>query len=272
LRGIDGRLAPIPVALGQGVGSHGKDFAPVIAFKGKRREDLMESSSLAIRVVYTVEDLMQVLNLECQVWGTDEPVPVSLLKVFAEDGGLVLLAELAGERKPVGMAVSFPGRRLDRWYLHSHMLAVLPQFRRHAVGRALKYYQLSYARDHQLAYVGWTFDPLQAKNAQFNLNVLGARATAFYDNFYGVLGDAINGAFPSHRLFVEWDGQTLTSGSGRYLAMPKDIDSLRRTHPDEALWWTKRYRQKLERLIAQGYIAVGVVVKRDRTFYRLQRV
>ncbi len=231
----------------------------------------MESSSVAIRVVRTVEDLKQVLDLERLVWGTDEPVPVSLLKVFAEDGGLVLLAELAGERKPVGMAVSFPGRRLDRWYLHSHMLAVLPQFRRHAVGRALKYYQLSYARDHQLAYVGWTFDPLQAKNAQFNLNVLGARATEFHRNFYGVLGDAINGAFPSHRLFVEWDGQSLKSGSGRYLAIPNNIDGLRGTDPDKALWWADRYRQKLERLMKRGYIAVGVVGKRDRSFYRLQR-
>lgn len=232
----------------------------------------MESSSLAIRAVHALEDLEKVLNLECQVWGTDEPVPVSLLRVFAEDGGLVLLAELAGESKPVGMAVSFPGWRLGRWYLHSHMLAVLPQFRRHAVGRALKHYQLNYARTHQMAYVGWTFDPLQAKNAQFNLNVLGARATAFYDNFYGVLGDAINGAFPSHRLFVEWDGQPLASGSGRYLALPKDIDSVRQNHPDKALWWAERYRQKLERLMAQGYIAVDVVVKRGRTFYRLQRV
>jgi predicted GNAT superfamily acetyltransferase len=231
----------------------------------------MESSSLAIRVVYTVEDLMQVLNLECQVWGTDEPVPVSLLKVFAEDGGLVLLAELAGESKPVGMAVSFPGRRSDRWYLHSHMLAVLPQFRRHAVGRALKYYQLHYAREHQLAYVGWTFDPLQAKNAQFNLGVLGARATAFHDNFYGVLGDAINGAFPSHRLFVEWDGQPLIAGPGRFLAIPKDIDALRRTDPEKALWWAERYRQKMRRLMRQGYVVVGVVRKRDRSFYRLQR-
>jgi len=38
----------------------------------------------------------------------------------------------------VGFAMSLPGYRLGLPYLHSHMLAVLPQYRNAGVGRRLK--------------------------------------------------------------------------------------------------------------------------------------
>ncbi len=232
----------------------------------------MPDSPLVIEPVHEISDLQKVLDLETRVWEGTEPVPVSLLRVFAQEGGLVLLAFWDGQPAPVGMAVAFSGRRHGQWYLHSHMLAVLPAFRRLSVGRALKHYQLQYAAEHDMEYVGWTFDPLQRKNAHLNLNVLGGVATDFYPNFYGVLGDAINGEFPSHRLFIEWGGSVPSTGSGRFLAIPDDIDAVRRIDPQKALWWAGRIQRKMEVLMSRNYVVVGIVSdRRDRWFYQLQR-
>ena len=51
----------------------------------------------------------------------------------------------------------------------------------------------------------WTFDPLVARNAWFNLGKLGAVADAFGRAFYGEMTDEINAGDRSDRLVVRWD-------------------------------------------------------------------
>ncbi len=233
-----------------------------------------ESGHIIVRTVDTIEDLSVVHALEREVWGGDDLVPVSLLRVMAsEGGGQVLLAVHPDEATPVGMAVAFIGRRHAKWYLHSHMVAVKASFRGQSVGRLLKYRQLEYARASDLAYVGWTFDPLQRRNGQFNLNVLAGVAKEFYPNFYGPLSDSINGAFATHRLFVEWHGQQIGRTASRFVAIPDDINRLRREHSDKARRWAERYQRKWGRLVQAGFGAVEVVQGRGGIwFYRLQRI
>ena len=186
-----------------------------------------ESSPIVVQRVEDLKDLAAVHALEREIWGGDDLVPVSLLRVIAIEGGHVLVARHRDQVEPVGMAVAFIGRRGQQWYLHSHMVAVKAAFRSMAVGRLLKEHQLAYARSTGLDYVGWTFDPLQRRNAQFNLNVVGAIATAFYENFYGSLDDRINGGFATHRLFVEWNGTRVPKREGRFVAVPDDISWLK---------------------------------------------
>ena len=52
----------------------------------------------------------------------------------------------------------------------------------------------------------WTFDPMRGANARLNLEKLGARASEFTIDKYGVLPSALYGAgVPSDRLTVRWD-------------------------------------------------------------------
>lgn len=232
-----------------------------------------ESSPIVVQRVEDLKDLAVVHALEREVWGGDDLVPVSLLRVMAIEGGQVLVARHRDQGEPVGMAVAFVGRRGQQWYLHSHMVAVKAAFRSMAVGRRLKQHQLDYARSTGLDYVGWTFDPLQRKNAQFNLNVVGGVVTAFYENFYGSLDDRINSGFATHRLFVEWNGIRLPKSGGRFVAVPDDIGRLRAEHPERARAWAERHRKKWERLIQDGFGAVALVPGRwGLWFYRLQRI
>src|SRR6185295_12080094 len=88
--------------------------------------------------------------------------------------------------------------------LHSHYLAVDPDYRRSGLGVALKYQQRDWCLANGRTAMRWTFDPLQLGNAHLNLRSLGAVGVQYHANLYGPMG-GINGGLPSDRLVVEWD-------------------------------------------------------------------
>ncbi|QTV79600.1 hypothetical protein [Microbacterium sp. NIBRBAC000506063] len=57
---------------------------------------------------------------------------------------------------------------------------------------------------HGVNAITWTFDPLVARNAHFNLHKLGGRPEAYYTNYYGSMGDELNGADETDRLLIRW--------------------------------------------------------------------
>ena len=50
----------------------------------------------------------------------------------------------------------------------------------------------------------WTFDPLEIKNAYFNLERLGAIARRYNVNQYGITNSPLQGFLPTDRLVAEW--------------------------------------------------------------------
>jgi predicted GNAT superfamily acetyltransferase len=52
--------------------------------------------------------------------------------------------------------------------------------------------------------ITWTFDPLQGRNARFNLRKLGAVCNTYFQNLYGEMTDALNQGLPSDRFRVDW--------------------------------------------------------------------
>jgi predicted GNAT superfamily acetyltransferase len=100
----------------------------------------------------------------------------------------------------------------DGLHVHSHMLAALPGSRHRGVGFALKLAQRAQALDQGIRVARWTFDPLVARNAWFNLVKLGAAADRFHENFYGEMTDAINAGERTDRLVVRWDLEAMTPG------------------------------------------------------------
>jgi predicted GNAT superfamily acetyltransferase len=137
-------------------------------------------------------------------WGDSQTVPREVLRALAESGN-VPFGAFAGETLVgyvVGWAAVDPQEGL---HVHSHMLAALP-YRRHAgVGYALKLAQRAQALDQGISVARWTFDPLVARNAYFNLHKLGAEADRFERNFYGEMTDELNRGDRSDRLVVRWD-------------------------------------------------------------------
>jgi predicted GNAT superfamily acetyltransferase len=144
------------------------------------------------------------VELQIAVWGYSEGdvIPRRVFLVAQRIGGQVLGA-FDGETI-VGFAMALPGYRDGRPYLHSHMLAVLPEYRNLGLGRRLKLAQRDDALARGFELMEWTFDPLEIKNAHLNIHRLGAIVRRYHPNFYGPSSSPLQGGLPTDRLYAEW--------------------------------------------------------------------
>ncbi len=157
------------------------------------------------RVLETVPEFEQAAALEIAVWGIDprDSVPVNLLRAIQHAGGLILGA-YDGERI-IGVALAFPARSEDDWVLWSHLTGVDRAYQGRGIGFAIKQQQREWALANGFEQICWTFDPLQRGNAHFNLRMLGATASRYHEDFYGMMVDEINRAdLPSDRVEAVW--------------------------------------------------------------------
>jgi predicted GNAT superfamily acetyltransferase len=122
--------------------------------------------------------------------------------VAGKVGGQVIGAFAGGEI--VGFALSIPGFRAGRSYLHSHMLAVCKQHQDAGLGCRIKLFQRDDALAQGFELIEWTFDPLEIKNAYLNIEKLGAIARRYSVNQYGISSSPLQGGLPTDRLVAEW--------------------------------------------------------------------
>jgi predicted GNAT superfamily acetyltransferase len=144
------------------------------------------------------------VEIQDTVWSYEPSARMSQ-KTFllaTQIGGQVLGA-FDGETM-VGYAMSLPGVRNGHAYLHSHHLAVLPEWRNAGVGRRLKLAQRGDALARGFALIEWTFDPLEIRNAHLNIARLGAIARRYRRDFYGPSTSPLHGGLPTDRLVAEW--------------------------------------------------------------------
>ena len=149
-------------------------------------------------------DFERCVELQLAVWGYSDGdlIPKRVFIVAEAIGGQVIGA-FAGEEL-VGFAMSLPGYREGTAYLHSHMLAVLPEYRNAGLGRRLKLAQRADALERGIERMEWTFDPLEIKNAHLNIARLGAIARRYRRDFYGPSTSPLQGGLPTDRLVAEW--------------------------------------------------------------------
>ena len=157
--------------------------------------------NIVFRELRTAAELAPMPALESRVWGGHgELVAVNMLVATISEGGMAIGA-FDGDRL-VGSVYGFATH--DPHVLHSHYLAVDPDYRGSGLGVALKHHQREWCLANGRTAMRWTFDPLQLGNAHLNLRSLGAIGAQYHVDLYGPMG-GINGGLPSDRLVVEWN-------------------------------------------------------------------
>jgi predicted GNAT superfamily acetyltransferase len=166
-----------------------------------------------VRTLHDIDELAEAEALFAATWPGQPPATAALLRAIEHAGGYVAGAFAAEApagrpREMLGAAAGFlaahPGPAL-----HSHLAAVVPAARGLGVGYALKTHQRTWAAEHGLTAVTWTFDPLVRRNAWFNISKLGAGVEEYLIDFYGPMDDAINVGDASDRLLAVWPVSTL---------------------------------------------------------------
>ncbi len=232
-------------------------------------------ADIVIRPLETVEQVFEASAVLDAVWGGDRGgMPTNLLRALAHSGNYAVgLYDTAGdEERMIGASVAFFAAPAAR-SMHSHITGVLAEYRSQGLGRLLKQHQRAWAFAHDVGHITWTFDPLVARNAYFNLQVLGARVDEYLVDHYGPMDDSVNRGDETDRLMVTWalaapasppeDDSVVTS-----VAVPHDIEALRRTDPAEALEWRYRVRDAFGGLSQDGFIAAGFDLERGYLFTR----
>lgn len=173
-------------------------------------EAAMRSASVQVRPLETVEQMTQACRLLDDVWEippeeTSEVRP-SLLRGLGQAGNYLAAAYVTGGPRAgemVAASVGFFAPPAEA-SLHSHITGVRPRSG-HGIGRAIKWHQRAWSLDRGLRRISWTYDPLIARNAFFNLTRLGARPRRYFVDFYGPMDDGPNRGQPTDRADIEWD-------------------------------------------------------------------
>src|SRR5207245_11718044 len=88
--------------------------------------------------------------------------------------------------------------------LDTHMIGAHADYRDRRVCRRLKLLQREEALSRGIRLIQWTFDPLELRNAHFNLNRLGAICREYLPNLYGVTTSPLHRGCATDRLLAAW--------------------------------------------------------------------
>jgi predicted GNAT superfamily acetyltransferase len=178
-----------------------------------------------VRALSGHEEFAKAVRLQQLIWGFEdlELLPLRFFVVAARIGGQTLGA-FDGARM-AGFLLAIPGIKKDgTQYLHSHMLGVLPDDRDAGVGRMLKLAQREDALARGIPLIEWSFDPFEAKNAYFNLELLGAIVRNYVPNMYGIRENPMDRGMPTDRCIAEWwvaEARTRTPVAARVALPPR---------------------------------------------------
>jgi predicted GNAT superfamily acetyltransferase len=220
----------------------------------------MAQQPVAIRPCHTIEEFEAMVDLEIEVWGFGQRdvVPSQMYVVAAKTGGQVFGAYV-GDRL-VGFALAYPGIRDGMPYLHSHMAGVLQGYRDLGIGSSLKLAQREDALSRGIGLIEWTFDPLQGRNAYFNICRLGAVCCRYLVDVYGFTSSPLHAGLPTDRLVAEWHlsshrvGQVL-AGERPPATKPVELVPIQfDENSQESITGAQAgARRRFQELFAQGY-------------------
>jgi predicted GNAT superfamily acetyltransferase len=257
----------------------------------RQANDAAARAGVEVRTLTSGAELEAAAELLTDLWQT--PFSEHVLRALEISGNYVAGA-FAPDGFLIGASVGWAAITRNP-ELHSHVSGVAQGQRRSGVGVALKLHQRSWALQHGIGTITWTFDPLVKRNAVFNLARLGASAQGYLENIYGVMADAMN-LGESDRLWVRWelaDPAVDAAASGTLRRAPQgdgaterlwpgpegepveasapddqvavficrvhpDIESLRRRDPDVADAWRRAIRRVMGGTLEAGGRVLGL--------------
>lgn len=262
---------------------------------------------ITIRELKSMDELKSTVDLQKAVWGMQD-VEVSsphTLKAVLSSGGAVIGATMDG--RLVGFCFGFGALRDGEVWLWSHMTGVHPQVQARGIGYRLKRAQRDWALRQGYRLMAWTFDPMQAGNANFNFNRLGVTARRYSVNHYGAMRDGLNAGLASDRLVAQWQldeplpecpieagegedcgqprmlvyaddqgvicrAQPELAGEAAYgIEIPLDIANLKQSDAERAQAWQLHVRAAMTELLDAGYIVSAFTRQRQKCWYVLAR-
>src|SRR5436853_2525717 len=210
------------------------------------------NTTVNIREVSSIQEYDACIKLQREVFGLPdlEISPRRHLIVSQRSGGWTLGAFV--DHKLMGFVHHLAAVQGDYIFGYSHMMAVAAEYQNKGVGAQLKWAQRTRALNEGRDYIKWTFEPMRARNAHFNLNRLGVVVREYAANFYGTdysTDPAEQGSvsgLDSDRLFASWDLKTprveafsrreefSLGDAERSVEIPADFPALLKSDPESA--------------------------------------
>lgn len=246
-------------------------------------------NEIEIRECETLDELAECVRLQRDVFELPETElsPVRHLVVTKNAGGFVLGAfdctNLAG------FVLSVPAFLSGERAFYSHMTGVRPRYQGIGIGAKLKWAQRTRSLAGGVKYIKWTFEPVKARNAFFNLEKLGAIVREFKPNFYGTdYGSTARKGkklgLASDRLFAEWyltDAKVAALSEGdefienrktvATIEIMRDWPGMVASNSEKALAEQKRIRGEFETAFGDGLIGRGFRPHEERPAFLLYR-
>ncbi len=235
-------------------------------------EDTQVNAPL-MEAVIDLAGTLDAISVFRAAWGESDVQDVDTYFAAASHGSYLGVGRIDG--RPVAAAFGLLSRDYETggMALHSHMAAVVPDLADNGIGRLMKMHQRQWALERGIEAMTWTFDPLQRRNAWFNLVRLGAVVCSFHRNMYGALDDQINGTDETDRLEVRWflnvpvgASPVVAMPGDRVVAVPSDIGALRRSDPAAADAERNRMRAELLGLESGNERLVGMTQEKAYVF------
>jgi predicted GNAT superfamily acetyltransferase len=247
------------------------------------------AQGLVIRECTTIAEFDACVRLQREAFGLPdmEISPRRHLIVSRAAGGWTLGAFQGGEL--VGFVHHLAAVSGEEVFGYSHMMAVAAEQQNRGLGARLKWAQRQRALAEGRTFIKWTWDPMRARNAHFNLNRLGAIVRAYAVNFYGTDYITVEGEFgrplglDSDRLFAEWHlraprvealarGEAPQQGEpAREVVIPPDWPAPMREDIATARRELLRVRTEFQHALAAGLVCAGFERDQERPRYLFYR-
>jgi len=225
---------------------------------------------MTIRPLTEISEFEECLQLQREIWGMADIdlIPARSYAVQTHIGGLVLGA--FDEDRLIGFVNATPGIRDGMSYWHSLTLAVAPDHWKMGIGSQLKLAQRDQARQRGIRLIQWTFDPLQSKNAYFNVQKLGVILRRYYVNLYGRMTSKLNEGLDTDRVIAEWwidHPRHSPEGDVRRVYIPSDIQTLKKQSLKSAQDVQQRVRGQFLQNLQDDYFVAGFERKEEWSEY-----
>lgn len=260
------------------------------------------ATDIEVRAIASIPEYHACVALQAEVWGPEfDRVPATLLQVATYVGG-VCIGAFTTDGELYGFVFGLTGTLDGRTTHWSHLLAVKETARNLGIGRRLKEQQRDELAARGIEEMCWTFDPMIAKNAHINLNLLGARVLRYVPDMYGTTYSPLHHGLATDRLLVACDttrraptarpssysgmtpvltfapqGSDVLAHNGMRppairIEVPTDFRRLVAGSPEVAIGWHDALRTHFRWALDAGYIVTGL--QRDplssRSFYMLE--